>query len=106
MSYVTIRSWSTDFGRHLQSAGESHMDLLPLLRCFARWILRTAPTWRRGSDGEAQEGFSTFGGAAGGQRAARSAGSIGHRLGGGAVRSRDLLGYGGVWASQGRAVAT
>jgi hypothetical protein len=86
-------------------AGESHMDLLPLLRCFASWILRTAPTCWRESNGEVQEGFPTFGGPAGGQCAARSAGGIGYRLGGGPVRSRDLLGYGGVWTSQGRAVA-
>src|ERR1700688_955930 len=97
--------WLLHYKLSPSGAGESHMDLPPLLHSFARWILRTAPTRRRESDGEVQEGFSTFGGSAGGQRAARFGGGIGHRLGGGAVRSRDLLGYGGVWTSQGRAVA-
>src|SRR6202166_4204693 len=96
--------WLLHYKLSPSGAGESHMDLPPLLHSFARWILRTAPTRRRESDGEVQEGFSTFGGSAGGQRAARFGGGIGHRLGGGAVRSRDLLGYGGVWTSQGRGV--
>src|SRR5260370_35897248 len=85
-------------------AGESHMDFRSLLRCFARWILRMTPALLRESYGEAQEGFSTIAGPAGGQRAARSAGGIGYRFGGGTLRSRDLFGYGGGWRSQGRAV--
>src|SRR3979411_2478704 len=81
------------------------MDFRSLLRCFARWILRMTPALLRESYGEAQEGFSTIAGPAGGQRAARSAGGIGYRFGGGTLRSRDLFGYGGVWTGQGRAVA-
>src|ERR1700738_1155509 len=88
-----------------QAAGESHMDLRPLLHCFARWILRTTPAWRRESDGEAQEDFWTIAGPAGVQRAARSAGDIAYRIGGGSLRGRDLLGHGGVRTSQGRTVA-
>src|SRR6478735_7699176 len=87
------------------SAGESHMDFRALLHCLARWILRTTPTRQRESNGEAQESFSTVVGPAGGQCPSRLGGSIGYRAGGGPVRSRDLLGHGGVWTGQGRAVA-
>src|SRR6266404_1485229 len=88
-----------------QAAGESHMDLGPLLHCLARWILRTTPTTRRESHGEVQEGFSAVVGSTCGERTARSAGGIGYRLGRGPVRSRDLLGDGGVWTGQGRPAA-
>src|SRR5215203_7026101 len=81
------------------------MDLRPLLHCFVTWILRMTPTKARESNGEAQEDFWTGAGSAGGECSARSAGDIDRRTGGGSVRSRDVLGHGGVWASQGRAVA-
>src|SRR5438309_1026091 len=86
--------------------GESHMDLEPLLHCSARWILRTTPTTRRESHGEVQEGFSAVVGSTCGERTARSAGSIGYRLGRRPLWSRDLLGHGGVWTGQGRPAAT
>lgn len=81
------------------------MDLRRLLHCFATWILRTTSTRRRESYGEVQEGISAVVGPACGERTTRSARGLGHRAGLGALRSRDLLGHGGVRAGQGRSAA-
>src|SRR6266446_9636006 len=88
-----------------QAVGESHMHLRSLLPWSARWILRTTPAWRRESDGEIQEDFSTVAGPAGRQCAARFGGGIGRCLGGDAVRGGYLLRHGRVRASQGNPVA-
>src|SRR6266550_3669860 len=97
---VSTRFIGNRFSLSPLAAGESHMDLRSLLPWSARWILKTTPAWRRESDGEIQEDFSTVAGPAGRQCAARSGGGAGHRLGGDAVRGRDLLGHGRVRASQ------
>src|SRR6516165_1341552 len=50
-------------------------------------------------------GFSAVAGSARRQCEARSVGGAVHRVGGSAVRSGIVLGYGGLWAVEGRAVA-
>jgi predicted transposase YbfD/YdcC len=81
------------------------MDLSRILHWRARRILKTTPGSRRGSDGQVQEDFSAIAGPAGGQCKTRSAGGAVHRAGGAAVRSGDVLGYGGLRAIEGRVVA-
>src|ERR1700684_2443573 len=86
-------------------AGESHMGFRWLLHWNARRILKTAPESWRGVDAEVQQGVWSDAGPAGGQCQARSFGGIVHRAGGDVVRSGVVLGHGGLWTVEGRAVA-
>src|ERR1700736_5518628 len=87
------------------AAGESHMDLRRLLHWRTRRILKTTPGSWRGSDGQVQEDFPAVGGPARRQCETRTVGGAVHRAGCSAVRSRVVLGYGGIRTIEGRAVA-
>src|SRR5262245_54108144 len=81
------------------------MALVRLLRCSARRILKTTPEPWRTSDGSVREDISAPSGPARGQCEARTSGRAVYRVGGGAVRSGDVYGYGGLRGVEGRAVA-
>src|ERR1700736_1652670 len=81
------------------------MDLRRLLHWRTRRILKTTPGSWRGSDGQVQEDFPAVGGPARRQCETRTVGGAVHRAGCSAVRSRVVLGYGGIRTIEGRAVA-
>nr|GAJ37727.1 H repeat-associated protein in rhsC-phrB intergenic region [Bradyrhizobium sp. DOA9] len=72
------------------------------MRCFARRILRTTPTRRRESYGQAQEGVSAIVGPAAADARHDLLEVLVIAFGGGSLRSRDLLRLGGVRIGQGR----
>src|SRR5262245_19513968 len=82
-------------------AGESHMDLRPVLHWSARWILRTTPTERRESDGQVQKVLWSDGRPACGQCPPRPSGAVGYRSGGDPVWGGELLGHGRLRPGEG-----
>src|ERR1700730_13899367 len=99
------RRWGSNLLTLPWRAGESHMGFYCILRGPAIWILKISPDHREVSDEGFQEGFPWVAGSAGGQRAASSARSSDHCVGGDTVRRGQLRGDGRVRPEQGRAFA-
>src|SRR5665647_3632926 len=74
-------------------AGESHMDLMQVLRRRGRWIQRTTPELSGESDGRIREDRPGVAGYAGRERATRVVGNPVHCACGGPAWGHDCLLY-------------